>query len=149
MNRKPHRDALYRQVGVWLCCLAPVVGLCAGCVSKSKARSQAQAAFMAGQQQAMVRLQQTQVPSVKIVGPVANPSVPWTPGLTLVRALVAAEYQGATDPKEIIYIRNGLATRIQTQSLFNGHDVLLEAGDVIQLDIAGTNPVNSDQPPPQ
>ena len=58
-----------------------------GCVSKSKADAKARAAFLAGQQQAVMRVQQAQTqgqgPSVTVNGEVRNHVVPWTEGLTL------------------------------------------------------------------
>ena len=82
-----------------------------GCVSKSKADAQARAAYLAGQQQAMMRMQQAQTqgqgPCVTVNGEVRNHVVPWTEGLTLAKALVAADYLGTADPGQIIIVHNG------------------------------------------
>ena len=118
--------------------LALVVG---GCVSKSKAQAQARAAYAAGQQEAMMKMQlsqaqaqaQGQGPSVTIHGEVRNGVVPWTEGLTLRQALVAAEYCGATDPAQIIIVHNGIGRQYDPKQLFNGPDIPLYAGDIVQL----------------
>jgi hypothetical protein len=105
-----------------------------GCVSKSKAKAQAQEAFIAGQQQAMTRLQgQSQTPQVAFVGPVKNRSVPWSADLTVAKAIVAAGYFGAADPRSIVVLRNGQAVTIDPQQLLNGEDMLLLPGDLVQI----------------
>jgi hypothetical protein len=104
----------------------------AGCVSKSRADAQAKAAFIAGQQQAMVELLQRQN-AIKVIGPVKCPVIPWDPEMTLAKALVAAEYNGSTDPVEIILVRGGLATRFDVKELLAGHDVPVQAGDIVQI----------------
>jgi len=139
--------------------LAAVLCLSLGlsaCVTKSAAKAQARAAYLAGQQEAMNRMQQAQaqgqmqegalrpvqaqggtVPgqggTVQISGPVRSPVVPWTPGLTLMRAIVAADYTGATDPAEILLVRNGIATRVDVHKLLSGEDVPVQPNDVVQL----------------
>ena len=119
-------------------CVTLLLALAAGgCVSKSKAEAKARAAFMAGQQQAVARMQQVQTqaqgPNVTINGEVRNRVVPWTEGLTLAKALVAADYYGAADPGQVIVVHNGLATRVDPKQLFSGVDIPLQPGDVVQL----------------
>src|SRR5215467_13484539 len=65
-----------------------------GCVTKATADAQARAAFLAGQQQALERMQQTQgrANTVTFLGEVKNNLIPWTADLTLSRAIVAAGY---------------------------------------------------------
>lgn len=118
-----------------------------GCTTKSKARAQAQSAFMAGQLQALQRARQAQsappgsqpVPAssaggVTIQGEVANPVVPWSVGLTLARALVAAEYRGVKDPSLILILRKGQAYQVNPRQLLDGViDPVLEPGDVVEL----------------
>ena len=117
---------------LWLLAVA-----CGGCVSKSKANAQAHAAYLAGQQQAIARMQQAQTqgqgPCVTINGEVRNRVVPWTQGLTLAKALVAADYFGPTDPGQIIIVHNGIATRVEPQKLLSGVDIPLQPGDIVQL----------------
>ena len=108
--------------------------LFAGCVSKAKANVQAREAFLAGQQQAMARMQQvqTQGPQVTLVGPVKNTSVPWNADLTVAKAIVAAGYFGK-DPRAIVILRQGKAYTIDPQELLRGDDVPLESGDIVQI----------------
>jgi hypothetical protein len=112
--------------------LLVAVGL-EGCVSKGEAKAQARAAFMAGQQQAMARMQQAQGPSVTINGEVRNHVVPWTEGLTLAKAVLAADYCGAKDPGQLFIVHNGIATRIDPKQLLSGVDIPLQPGDIVQL----------------
>jgi molybdopterin converting factor small subunit len=120
----------------------------AGCVTKAQAQAQARAAYLAGQQEALMRLQQTQAqgPSVRINGPVRNPVVPWTPGLTLSQAIMAADYQAAGDPTEILVVRNSRASRVNVRSLLSGQDVPLQPGDVVQIVPRVTGPGANAQP---
>lgn len=112
------------------------LGLAAsGCVTKATAQAQARAAFLAGQQQSLERLQQTQNrgPSVTFIGEVRNTLIPWTADLTLAKAIVAAEYYGATDPKEIVVTRDGQEMGIDPKRLLSGGDILLQPRDVVEL----------------
>jgi hypothetical protein len=120
---------------VLLGCLALLCPIGGGCVTKGHAKAQADAAYLAGQRDALARLQQTQpqTPSVRVEGPVNKSVVPWTSGLTLGQAIMAAEYQGVGDPSEIFVIRSGMAHRIDIRGLFNGDDPPLQAGDVVHI----------------
>ena len=129
--RYGRRDARPTTLLAALCCL--LVLPLAGCVSKTKANSQARAAFLAGQQQGIARMQQAQGPSVTINGEVRNHVVPWTQGLTLAQAVVAAEYTGAKDPGQIIIVHLGIATRVDPRQLLSGVDIPLQPGDIVQL----------------
>jgi hypothetical protein len=126
------RGAAFSLCGALL--LAAIFG---GCVSKSKADAKARAAFIAGQQQAIMRLQQAQTqgqgPCVTVNGEVRNHVVPWTEGMTLARAVVAADYLGTADPGQILVVRNGLATPVEPGQLLSGVDIPLQPGDIVQL----------------
>jgi hypothetical protein len=115
-----------------LCVLLLFVVASAGCVSKTKAKLEIQQAYIAGQQNAMATMQQTAT-TVQIRGNVKNTSIPWTEGLTLAKAIVAAEYQGAHDPASVIIVRKGMAIEINAAELLQGHDEPLQAGDVVQI----------------
>ena len=96
-------------------------------------RTQAQAAYIAGQQQAQ-SMSQPQAPSVLVRGEVKKPLVPWTEDLTLARAIVAAEYTGTFDPREILLIRKGETLKFNPRRLLRGADDLpLEPGDIVEL----------------
>ena len=120
-----------------LCAPLLLVVALGGCVSKSKANAQARAAYMAGQQQALARMQQTQTlgqgPCVTVNGEVRNRVVPWTQGLTLAKAVIAADYYGAKDPGQLIIVHNGIANRVDPKQLLSGVDIPLQPGDIVQL----------------
>jgi len=105
----------------------------AGCTSNSNAKAQARQAFLAGQQQALARMLQARAPNVTVLGPVHNPIMPWTEDLTLAKAIVAAGYYGRTDPKGIVIHRNGQDMPIDPKQLLSGEDMLLQAGDVVEV----------------
>ena len=118
--------------------LAPVIFLLSGCVTKSKADAQARIAFLSGQQQAMMRLQEMQQqqargPCVTFIGPVRNLVVAWHTGLLLSQAVVGANYLGNNDPAAIVIHRAGQNLPIDTKALLNGDDFPLEVGDVIEI----------------
>lgn len=114
-----------------VCCLSLVL-VGSGCVSKNKARLREREAFIAGQQQAMSQLRQVSS-VVQIVGEVENPTLPWSEGLTLAQAIVAADYRGFRDPKEIVIERQGQTIAINPKALLRGEDEPLQAGDRIIL----------------
>ena len=136
------QKAILGSAALVLCTLAI---LCGGCVSKAQADARARAAFVAGQQAAMSRLQPSptgqpgqpnpfaQQLSVLVIGPVKVNQVPWTPGLTLAGALVTADYIGQTDPKDILINRNGQQIHVDPKKLLGGEDVPLEAQDVVEI----------------
>ena len=119
-------------------CLPLLLGLLsAGCVSKAKAKAQARDAYLAGQQAGIAKMQQMQSqgqgPCVTINGEVRNRVVPWTEGMTLAKAIVAADYYGTNDPGQILVLRNGVAFRIDPQQILSGSDIPLQPGDLVQL----------------
>jgi len=104
-----------------------------GCVTKSKARADARAAYFAGQRDAFATIANTQRTSIKVFGPVQNPEVPWVEGLTLAQAVATATYTAQGHPQEIILLRRGESATLDPRDLLNGHDVPLEPGDTITL----------------
>jgi hypothetical protein len=118
-----------------ICGLLLITIALSGCVSKSKADARARAAFIAGQQQAVVRMQQIQGQgsSVTVNGEVRNRVIPWTEGLTLAKAVLAADYYGTKDPGQIIIVHNGIATQVDPRQLLSGVDIPLQPGDIVQL----------------
>jgi hypothetical protein len=110
-----------------------LVCISAGCVTKSKAKAEARAAFMAGQQQAMMQMAQPHPAVVTFIGPVRNPTVPWSQGLTLAKAIVDAGYQAPSDPQHIMIVRNGQAIPVDPKQLLQGEDIPLVAGDLVQI----------------
>jgi hypothetical protein len=117
--------------GLALLLIAAMLFPC-GCVSKSRAATQARAAFLAGQQRAMQQMQ-TQGPTVTFVGEVKQTLVPWTAGLTLAQGLLAANYFGATDPRLIVIHRGPENIEVEPSRLLSGEDIPLEPRDVIEI----------------
>jgi len=114
------------------CLLFALVG--SACVSKSKSEARAQAAFLAGQQQAAAA-SASQTPVVSFRGDVKKPTVPWEEELTLGKALLTAEYTGLWDPHTISIIRQGKIYRINPRQLLSGvmEDPVLEPGDIVEV----------------
>jgi len=104
-----------------------------GCTSRSKAQARSQAAYAAGQQQAMMRFQDAQRTSVRVLGNVRNPEILWTDGLTLGQAIVAAEWLDRQDPRQIVVVRQRERFSVDPKSLLRGTDLPLEPGDTIEL----------------
>lgn len=105
-----------------------------GCVSQARAKAQADAAFIAGQQQALAQMRQgaAQGAVVTIQGQVRQSVLPWVQNMTLGSALVAADYFGA-DPTNIVIVRQGRVFQVDPKTLLQGNDVQLLAGDTIQI----------------
>jgi len=102
-----------------------------GCVSRQTADLQAIRAYETGKREATASQQK---PAVYVVGNVRNHSVPWAEDLTLARAVLAAEYQGSRDPREIYVTRQGQQHKIDVRKLLNGtEDPQLDAGDVVDI----------------
>ena len=110
-----------------------LVGVWSGCTTKAKARADAKAAYLAGQQQAVANMQ-PRPPTVSVFGPVRNQTVNWTEDLTLSKAIVAADYLDKRDPRAVFIIRNGQNIYVDPRLLIKGdHDPPLEPGDVVEL----------------
>ena len=112
---------------------AAIAASLSGCATKPDAHKQAEAAFQAGQQQALQQLYESKFPVVTVLGPVRNPKLDCAPDLTLARAIVAAGYQGAGDPREIILRRGSEETHIDPKDLLTGKDWPLQGGDRIEI----------------
>jgi hypothetical protein len=71
---------------------------------------------------------------VTVQGDVRRRVVPWTPDLTLARALVQAEYLGTRDPQSIVIFRGDKAILLETRQLLSGvKDPPLLPGDIVEL----------------
>ena len=121
-------------VGVASVLLLLSAGVLCGCVSRSAARAQARAAYLAGQNAALrQQAEPAQPPGVTVVGPVQNSDVPWVDGLTLTQAIATANYLGQHDPKEIMITREGETAKVAPKMLLAGRDIPLQPGDVITI----------------
>jgi hypothetical protein len=117
-----------------------------GCAGKKKQQLQVRRAYAAGEQAARAQMQQGQLPQstapqiqqstdpqVRILGPVKNPVLMWSDGLTLAHALVEAEYQRPNTPKAITIYRNNQPISIDPQTVLQGADYLLFPGDIVYI----------------
>jgi hypothetical protein len=115
--------------GAWVFLIAT---LFCGCVTRSQADAQAQAAYLAGQKAAFASMAE-QGQGVVIVGPVQHPNVPWVAGLTLSQAIATANYTGRRNPKAITITRQGEDISVNPRDLLSGHVVPLQPGDTITI----------------
>jgi hypothetical protein len=118
---------------VYLGCLFLLAVAAGGCTSRSKAQAQSQAAYAAGQQQAMVRMHDAQRTSVRVLGNVRNSEILWEDGLTLAQVIVAAECVGQHNPRQIVVVRQRERFPVDPNALLRGEDMLLEPGDTVEI----------------
>ena len=117
-----------------------------GCAGKTKKPTDYQRAYFAGAAAARAQMQQAQSPQsipqplpsttepqVRILGSVRNSVLMWTEGLTLARALVAAEYEKPNPPEAITIYRNNLPLHIDPQRVLQGEDYPLFPGDLVYI----------------
>ena len=114
--------------------LVSAAALVPGCATRPGAKADQQAAFLAGQNALLRQQQAQQFPTVTILGPVHNHTVPWVAGLTLAQAVATADYLGSRAPTEIIITAGvGDSATLDGAVLLNGTAVPLEAGDVVEI----------------
>jgi|SRR4051794_5236700 hypothetical protein len=111
---------------------ALLLTLIAGCVSKSTAKEQARQAYLAGRRDALAQMD-ARANSVTFIGPVKNPTVPWTEGLTLAKAILAAVYDSQTDPAMIVIHRRSEEIQVDPSRLLGGDDFPIKGGDVVEF----------------
>jgi hypothetical protein len=104
-----------------------------GCTSRTTANARTQAAYAAGQQQAMVRMHDAQRTSVGVLGNVRNPEILWEDGLTLAQVIVAAEWVGQHNPRQIVVVRQRERFPVDPNALLRGEDMLLQPGDTVEI----------------
>lgn len=135
-NRSPFELTCRRFWKVSCVLLVCVLAGTTGCASKKK-QQQIEAAkrqaFAAGQEQAWQQYRLANPNSLRVIGPVANPILPWQEGVTLIRAIVAAQYTLPGDPKFIAVQRGLEQQQFNAQQLLRGNDFPLMPGDVIIL----------------
>jgi hypothetical protein len=112
-----------------------LLALGAGCTSKKEKQMelQRQQAFIAGQEQAWQQYRQQHPNSIRVIGPVANPTLEWREGLTLIRAIVEARYSAQGNPGVIVVQRGTEQRQFSAQQLLAGHDLELLPGDQVIL----------------
>jgi hypothetical protein len=129
-------DSARNRIGnqfLWILALLLLTFSITGCVSKSKAKLNAQAAYLEGQQKVLAE-QAAQQTSVWFRGDIRNPRVAWIEGLTLSQALLTAQYTWNSDPRLITVTRNGEVYQVSAKLLLRGEDdPLLEPGDIVEV----------------
>jgi len=114
-------------------CLLLLALMASGCTTKSNARIEARAAYNAGRAAAYQQMLEEEHTSIRVVGKVKNPEFEWKEGMSLMEALIKADWTGMQNPKGIIIIRKHGPITVDMKAFLNGDDVLLEAGDTIEL----------------
>jgi hypothetical protein len=104
-----------------------------GCTSQSKAQARAQAAYAAGQQQAMLLRSDAQRTSIRVMGNVRNPEIPWADGLTLAHVIVSAECLNRHNPRQIVVVRQRERFPVDPNALLRGEDIPMEPGDTVEI----------------
>lgn len=103
-----------------------------GCASTSKARAKADAESRAAQQQAL-RLEEARKRSISFTGPVVNPLVPWTEGLTLGQAMGAAGWRSKNDPRLIILTRGQEIVTMTPEHALQAAGEPVQPGDHVDM----------------
>ena len=85
-----------------------------GCVTKSQARAQAQAAYLAGQKDALAKMAAARA-GHRHRWSGGTSQVPWVEGLTLSQAIATANYIGRHNPKEHHHHPPGRTGQLQSQ----------------------------------
>lgn len=104
-----------------------------GCTTRSKARAEAQAAYQAGQEQTFARVEEARRINIRVIGPVHHAEIIWADGLTLAKAIAAADYWDARDPQVVMIVRQRERINISPRDLLNGKDWPLEPGDTVEM----------------
>ena len=104
----------------------------AGCTTSKTAQLRAQDAYFAGQNAALLQ-SAAKFNGVTIIGMVQNPQVDWVEGMTLAQAIAAANFIGHADPRHIIITHQGEKAVLDANVLFNGADIPVEPGDIVEL----------------
>jgi hypothetical protein len=147
-----HSFAIFPKSGNWFmtvkvfCSILLLLCLAlSGCASKVSNQMQIRRAYAAGEQAARAQMQQAQQsqpalptpdsadPQIRIFGPVRNPVLPWSEGLTLARAFVEAEYQKPNTPVAITIYRNNEPLHVDPQRMLQGEDFPLFPGDIVYI----------------
>jgi hypothetical protein len=123
-----------------------VAAIVCGCAGKAKKQAEFRRAYSAGAQAAQAQMRQAQTqqsmsqpvpttsdPQIRILGSVRNPTLTWSEGLTLARALVLTEYEKSTAPTSITIFRNNQPLQIDPQRVLQGEDYPLFPGDIVYI----------------
>lgn len=105
-----------------------------GCMSKSRAHREAQAAFFKGRESARQEQLALQQPVVHFQGFFKQTTIPWHENLTLAEAILEAEFTRNWQPQEIMVQRRGRTHRIPARDMLSGrNNPVLEPGDLVEI----------------
>jgi hypothetical protein len=129
----PRREQMKKKFHSAIVVLLSILFLSAsGCETKSRARLEAQQAYVAGQEQ-VLQQSRPKPQIVTVTGPVRNSIIPWTEDMTLSKAYKAAEYTGYIRPRLLRITSEGQTAEIKFSLLLDGRDMPLEPGDIIEV----------------
>ena len=116
----------------WAAVLLLAGMLASGCTTRSHSRAQAQAAFEAGQHSAFMEVGARQN-GISFRGPVVNPVIMWTDGITLGQAMAAAGWRYPSDPQTIIISRGSETFEMTAAEALVAAEFPLEQGDLVEM----------------
>ncbi len=105
----------------------------AGCITRSKARTQSRESFLAGQQQGIRQVEDARRINIRFLGPTQHQEVLWEDGLTLIQAIAAAGYTDTRTPSVIAILRQSGRISVSPRDVLAGQDVPLQPGDTIEI----------------
>ena len=117
-------------------CLLVLGVVLVGCKGSDRKSARARAQGMAiGRQQATAAVQAQPVfAPITVNGKVRNKQILWSEGMTLSKAIVAADYYDLLDPLAIYVIRGGQSTFINPKDVLNQqNDPEVMPGDLIDI----------------
>lgn len=131
----PALSAMQQTRAAQLCAILVLLAatLNSGCTTKSNANTRAREAFLAGQRQGIAQVDEARRINIRVIGPVRYPEVRWEDGLTLLKAIAAADYTDARDPRVIVIIRQSERVPVSPRDLLAGKDVPLAPGDTVEI----------------
>jgi len=71
--------------------------------------------------------------SIRVMGNVRYPEIPWADGLTLAQVIVAAECLDRHNPRQIVVVRQRERFPVDPNALLGGANIPLEPGDTVEI----------------
>lgn len=113
--------------------LLALIAVVAGCTTRASANARARQAFVAGQRAGFAQADDARRTSIRVLGPVRQPEIAWTEGLTLAGVIAAAGYSDVRDPSTVVVIRQRERIPFDPRALLRGDDMPLEPGDTVEI----------------
>ena len=104
-----------------------------GCATDPRKPTAEQTQFAAGQEDAFAMLQRSGIQVVRMMGPFQRPVLQWRHGMTLAQAILEAGYLDPKAPATILIQRGPTAMPVNPNTLLQGEDVSVEAGDAVHV----------------